>query len=207
MIDRRLPWLLAIVLLSGCRVVPTAPTGAEGAQEAYLARADELSTWKAWELVGRLSIDDGEDGGSGRLAWRLEGEDSRLDFRGALGQGAWRLEISTGRAVLERADGSRTMAPDVESLVWRELGWRLPVNSLRYWVMGLQAPGRAERLDLDEQGRVTYLVQQGWSIELDRYRAAGGVDLPGRIEATDGALRIKLIAASWARLPPELQGA
>jgi outer membrane lipoprotein LolB len=204
---RLLPWLLAVMVAAGCRTVPVAGPAEQAAQEAYRARADELSSWTSWELRGRLSIDDGQEGGSGRLAWRTEDQFSQLDFRGTLGRGAWRLQISADRAVLEWGDGGRAEAPTVEALIRRELDWQVPIGSLRHWVLGLQAPGRVTRADLDEHGRLTYLEQHGWSIELDRYRRAAGVEVPGRIEAASGALRIKLIAASWTRLAPEPEGA
>ena len=199
--------LLFVLLAAGCRSVPLAGPAERAAQDAYRARANELSSWTAWELRGRLSSDDGQEGGSGRLAWRTGDRFSRLDFRGALGQGAWRLQISDGGAVLERADGSHAEASSVEVLIREELGWQVPVHALRHWVLGLQAPGPVTRVDLDEQGRVTHLEQDGWSIELGRYRLAEGVEVPGRIEAARGELRIKLIAASWTRLDPEPEGA
>jgi outer membrane lipoprotein LolB len=199
--------LLFVVLAAGCRAVPLAGPADRAAQDAYRARSDELSAWTAWEMRGRLSIDDGREGGSGRLAWRTQDRFSRLDFRGTLGQGAWRLQISDSRAVLERADGSQAEASSVEVLVQQELGWQVPVDALRHWVLGMQAPGPVARVDLDELGRVTHLEQDGWSIELGRYRQAEGVDVPGRIEAARGELRIKLIATSWTRLEPEPEGA
>jgi outer membrane lipoprotein LolB len=167
----------------------------------YQQRAAAIGAWSRWEFNGRLSLDDGEDGGSGQLRWQVNGQNSQLDFRGPLGRGAWQLSIEPGRVVLVKADGSSVVAGSVAGIIDNEVGWRIPVKSLSYWVRGLPAPGQSEEVELDQLGRVTRLRQQGWLIDFDRYRLAAGVELPGRIEAVNGDYRVKLAGTRW--LGPE----
>ena len=97
-------WLALLVLFitAGCaRQVREAPTEPDA---AFDARAASLAAWSAWGFTSRLSVDDGDEGGSGRLDWRVSGDDSELQFRGALGQGAWQLEMDSAGATLRKAE-------------------------------------------------------------------------------------------------------
>jgi outer membrane lipoprotein LolB len=188
---------LLTLLVSACATVPPV-TGIKAEREAaYERRATRIAAWTQWGFQGRLSLDDGQDGGSGRLDWQTEGERSQLDFRGTLGRGAWRLSMQPGQASLQRADGSRAEASSVEQLVLSEVGWYVPVEALGWWVRGLRAPGPSQQIEFDAAGRIVRLAQAGWTIEFERYRAVAGTELPGRIEAVRGELRLKLVAARW----------
>jgi outer membrane lipoprotein LolB len=192
------PGCLLLLALSACTGTPPRPQSESALEAAYARRAVDISAWSSWGFDGRLSMDDGEDGGSGSLRWRTDGPDSRLDFRGALGRGAWRLSIAPGRAVLEKADGSRTEARSVDDLIRLETGWEVPVDALAYWARGLRAPGEVAKIEFDQDGRIVRLEQSGWSIRFERYRDAVGTELPGKIEAVRGQLRLKLVPARWA---------
>jgi outer membrane lipoprotein LolB len=185
------------LVLAACSTTRPLPGPASEYRAEYERRAALIASWRQWEFLGRLSIDDGSDGGSGSLSWQVREQSSQLDFRGTLGKGAWRLSIFPDRAVLERSDGSLAEAARTEHLVAQETGWQVPVDALHYWVRGLEAPGGAAGTEYDRQGRLTQLVQQSWTIEFDRYRATAGVDLPGRIVAVNGDLRLKLVVGRW----------
>ncbi|HSM68733.1 MAG TPA: lipoprotein insertase outer membrane protein LolB, partial [Xanthomonadales bacterium] len=91
----RLPLLLGLsLLLLACGARQVAPEDDAEAASAYQERQQRISALDSWTLSGRLSVDDGQDGGSGRLSWRVDGANARLEFRAALRRGAWRLDIS-----------------------------------------------------------------------------------------------------------------
>jgi outer membrane lipoprotein LolB len=186
--------LLLPFLLSACS---TAPLRQGTPEAAYLERSARVQALGEWEFNGRLSMDDGIEGGSGQLHWRAGKSSLQLDFRGALGRGAWRLGVEPGEALLERADGTSTRATSVDRLIQDEIGWHIPVNSLRWWVLGVAGPGGHDLLELDESGRVRRLLQQGWTIEFDRYQPVGGLDMPRRMEAVSGPYRVKLAVRRW----------
>jgi outer membrane lipoprotein LolB len=167
------------------------------AETAYLERAAHLSILSSWDLAGKLSLDDGEDGGSGKLKWSVRAEKSHMDFRGALGRGAWQLDSGPGYARLARANGETVYADSISDLVEQEVGWQIPVDSLRWWALGIYAPGDIEGSELDAQGRVLTLKQQGWDISFERYRVFGDQELPARIEAVNGPYRIKVAMTGW----------
>ena len=102
-------------------------------------RVGEISDWA---LHGRLALSNGRDGGSGQLTWRQGLQEAELRFIGALGRGSWRLQVTAEQAELETAESGLLRAPDVGSLVRDHLGWEIPVDSMRYWVVGMRDPER-----------------------------------------------------------------
>ena len=184
------------MLLSGCKTVPVTEPGISG-QAAYKNRADNIVGVSNWDLVGRISLDDGEEGGSGRLQWVVKDAHSTLDFHGAMGRGAWHLEIEPAGATLRLADGSEYFADGVDDLVQQQIGWPIPVKALQWWVRGLAAPGAIEAQQLDEAGLLVSLEQFGWQIDFNRYTSGSGVELPVRLDARQNDYRVKLAISRW----------
>ena len=150
-----------------------------------------------WGLVGKISLDDGDRGGSGRLQWDVTAEGSEIDFHGALGRGAWHLQISPDGAVLREANGSEQSAPGVNALIQDRMGWPVPVEALQWWVRGLAAPGVVNDEQFDPQGLLTSLDQLGWRVEFNRYDAKTGIALPVRLDARRDSYRVKLAIGRW----------
>jgi len=122
----------------------------------------------------------------------------RIDLIGPLGQGRVLVQ-SDGREVnLQTQDGQRWTAPDPDALLEQALGVRLPVGGLRYWVRGLPAPGPAAP-QVDADGRLIRLEQNGWVIEYPAYASTSvfNLDLPERIVARRQDLSVKLVIEQW----------
>lgn len=163
----------------------------------YEARAETLTAQVRWSLDGKLAVSDGEDGGSGRVEWLHRPGMSEINFSGALGRGAWQLDIAPGHAVLQLANGEIWEAVEVGALVRQHVGWTVPVDALGWWVRGLAAPGKVERRAFDADGRMTLLAQRGWEVEYRRYDEFSGIALPTRLEARSGDRRVKFVMRDW----------
>lgn len=198
--NRRAPLFLlpGLALLVACAAPAPAPDRSDS-RLAYESREAIIRSWATWGLTGRLGVDGGDEGGSGRLDWSDSGNDATLRFRGALGQGAWRLDITPDEARLQRSDGSVVTARDVDRLVRQETGWELPVTALAWWVRGLAAPGAPgpERMDLNDDGTIAQLEQRDWAITYLRYDEGTGQALPTRLEAVQGDIVVKLAVSRW----------
>jgi outer membrane lipoprotein LolB len=188
---------LAASLLAACASLP--PEGEEQAQREplYLQRAALLQQVEAWALEGRLAVSDDRDGGSGSFQWQNGAGDSRMAFHGALGRGAWRLEADERGAELVFADGTTHRAATVDALVREQLGWRVPIEALDWWVRGLAAPGAVQQRSLDPQGRLSDLQQDGWLIEYGRYGSVGDVTMPFRMTARQEGRTVKIAVKKW----------
>jgi outer membrane lipoprotein LolB len=189
--------ILGLLLLPGCRAVPPVQVDHARQQPLYDARAARLNRIDGWSLEGRLAVNDGKEGASGFLRWRQEGASSQLDFHGAFGRGAWRLLADAQGAELEFADGSRYTAGTVDELVRGQVGWSVPVAKLAGWVRGLAAPGQVTGWQLDDEGRLSALQQDGWSIEFGRYGVVDELPMPLKLTARRDVRMVKLAVKAW----------
>lgn len=189
--------LLLALLLAGCASQKQRETAALPNQAAYDARAAAWQGITAWTLTARLGLNDGDQGGSGRLDWRVDGAESSLSFRGTLGRGSWRLELDGEGAVLYLADGEVIRDDSVSELVRRESGLEIPVEALHWWVRGLAQPGGGQALALDGEGLPVTLRQGGWLIRYEKFMEEGGLTMPRKLEATRDHYSVKLSVSRW----------
>ena len=163
-------------------------------------KSDQLATYSDWSMVGRLAVSNSEDGGSGHFSWKRNSGESQMDFHGALGRGAWRLQTGTQGAELELADGTVHRADSTDQLVRIQVGWEIPVDELSWWVRGLVAPGGYQERVIDREGNLSELLQDGWTIEFGGYRTFEGMSLPVKLVARQADWKVKLAIRDWELL-------
>ena len=192
-------WLLFLVfILNACTAVEVKDKDQDPRnQSAYQERIRKLNATSEWGLVGKISLDDADQGGSGRLQWDVKPGHTELDFHGAMGRGAWHLDIGPERALLKMADGTEQTATSVNELVQDSMGWPMPLEALQWWVRGLAAPGVIEDEQFGTDGLLVSLRQFGWSVDFRRYDSVGSMELPVRLNATRDNYRVKLAISRW----------
>lgn len=184
---------LLSLLFTACSQIPTRPA-ADWAPPA----------WNAWELQGRIAVRAGEEGWHASLKWQQNGAGYQADLSGPLGQGALRLRGDDAGVTLERANGERDQSTDADALLARHTGWSLPVKGLRYWVLGLEAPGSAADWERDISGRPQILRQDGWVIRYTDFLEQPGLgQLPRRIDMERAGLNARLLIDSWTVQQPD----
>jgi outer membrane lipoprotein LolB len=184
---------LATLALAGCAAAPIAPSTAP--DPALLATLD------SWKATGRIALAAGEQGGSGGFTWHQEAATTRLAIRGPLGAGA--LEVVTNGDEFTLADGSGQVLDAAQARAQLEgrLGAQLPLESLRYWMLGIPYP-EAEAQVTDSAGEPRRLiVQAGWQIRYDQFVEQKGIVLPSRLTAASGVVRLKVIVDDWELAP------
>lgn len=183
--------LLALLLaLAGC----AAPQQRHDSVMPPEARVTEVSSF---ELTGRIGVQHDGNGFSGALRWQHHGAQDDILISSPLGQGVAKIEQSAAGVVITTADQRSRSAPDAESLSEEVLGWRLPLQGLRYWVTGHPAPFGAAHSERGEDGLLTRLQQDTWQIDYLDYKTVQGHKLPGRIFMSSGNLGVKLLIDSW----------
>ena len=184
-----------LLLAAGCATVPPAPVGDWGARQAQLRALD------AWSLDGRIAVAAGEDGFSGGFDWVQAGERADISIQGPMGGAAIEIRLEGAQLTLQARGASYT---DAEARAFIEerfgKGNMLPVSEMRYWLIGVPAPGSAHAEVLGDDRRLASFEQAGWQVRYDRYEAVGGIDLPARIEMATGRLRLRVVVSDW-RLP------
>lgn len=206
----RLPTIAVCALaLAACVSQPLrAPIAALPAGERTLAEAAQvrreaaLSRQPSWTLQGRVAISRGDNGGSGRIDWRQEGDRYALALSAPVTRQSWRLTGDGAGARIEGLDGGPREGPDAAQLLLVATGLEVPVAALASWARGARAQealfGPAQ-LHFDARRRLVRLQQGGWTIDYVTW-APAAQDPPGlplRLNAERGDARVRLIVDAW----------
>lgn len=184
-----------LLLLSACSTTPNRPTAADR-EMAWQEHQYHLAALRDWSLSGRLAILSDHEGWQVSINWRQKNQDYSILLIAPLGQGSMKLDGNASSVTLQTDDGATLSDNDPGALLYREFGWRVPVKSLRYWVLGIPAPGKREE-ELDEFGRLSRLNQDGWEIRFLDYEKHQGQELPGRVFASNHQAKVKLVINNW----------
>jgi len=176
---------LSVLLLGGC-VAPVPRTSGP-------SRPVDLATLPQWQASGRMAVAAGDTGGSGSFDWQQSGDQSRIRVQGPVGIGGLLLTVEGDAVELE--SGGRKLASQA---AWIELeaklGAPVPARNLRYWMLGIPAPGPALWRSQDPPRT---LEQDGWVIVYERAVEQSGAMLPTRLTATSGTSRVRLVIDRW----------
>lgn len=197
----RLWWLCVVLALAACaptRVVREGPPAdAQAGERLMSARESQLFERNRFDLNGRIAISDGNDGGSGRFEWQQRGLATTLRFFAPVSARNWRLEVLPGQALLIESNGAIRVANNAEELLRREVKLNLPADALRYWVLGMRAPGAESEIELDEHGQLALLRQSGWEIRYVGFDQAQDPPLPRKLYARAGEHQVRISVRTW----------
>lgn len=170
------------------------------ARQAQAERVAVLAAYAQWSLQGRVALSNGRNGGSGRIEWLQDGPRYTVALSAPVTRQSWRLTGDDDSARLEGLDGGPRQGSDPQALLREATGWVIPVAALASWVRGaadLRLP--AATLQFGPGGALVRLQQAGWTIDYSQWRPqpALGIDLPHRLDASQGDARVKLVIDAW----------
>lgn len=187
--------LLAVAFLSSCAVSPKQPLVAVAPQwQAHVAALDAITNWS---FTGRASLYDGKQGWHATMWWQQEGAAFDVRFNGPFGGGALHIYGDANQTTLELPDQPLHTAATPEELMRSLVGWSMPVDHLKYWLLGRPDPGYPLTAEWDQAGRLAHLQQDGWSIEYRAYAEQEKPVLPHKLEITHPQLRVKIVIDQW----------
>jgi outer membrane lipoprotein LolB len=189
-----IPRLAAALLLLSVAACAHVPTGSDGLN--FVQRQARLASLDQWQLRGRIAVETDDRAFQGSLAWAVEPDGISLTVRGPLGAGAMQVTGTPERLVLI-SRGEQRVLSDPESELSALLGWWMPVQSLRYWLLGLPDPDYAANANYGQDGVVTTLEQRLWQLSYDRYAMTNGLLLPQRIALRHRELSMNLVVDRW----------
>jgi len=176
--------LLAAILLSACATRPQAVTVLDATQQAAVLRA-----LPGFTLDGRVAVRAGEEGWQASVRWRQRDDVSEERLSGPFGAGALQLRFDGAELTLTTSRG-------------QQLGFDPPIAELRHWLMADAAtPDSTAVIEAGTNGRPATLRQQDWQLLFEDYREVqvnhSVVQMPRRIIATRGAVRLRLVVDGW----------
>jgi outer membrane lipoprotein LolB len=77
------------------------------------------------------------------------------------------------------------------------LGFELPIDHLRYWLLGVPDPGAAFELKRNDQDRALLLTQDDWTVDYDRYMPVQGDLLPAHLVLHRANVRVRIVVDRW----------
>jgi outer membrane lipoprotein LolB len=200
-----LPLAVVGVLLTACATTPG--ISPEIQQQTWQQHRQAVAQYTDWSLTARIVINTEDEGWNGQLHWHQMPESYQIQFNAPFGQGAIQLDGGRQGVEMRVADGQIYTDVDAESLLYQRLGWRFPVKSLRYWVLGLPVPDRLldakwrqeaqPAMAFNALGRLASLEQAHWRIRYPGYRQVGDVVLPQKIYLENTELSVRLVIDRW----------
>ena len=193
---------IGAALLAGCgtllELLPTAP-GVADSEPAWQIHAEELSRVRSWSLHGTLAVRPaGGDASRVTMRWRQSPDSYHVRFMGPLGVGLFEIAGSATSVEARFSDGRRVSAASPEALLEQEIGWSVPLQGLRYWIVGAPVPDVApSKMELDDLGRLALLEQAGWTVVYEEYDTVDGLSLPERIRFSNASVEATVVVRRW----------
>ena len=178
--------LLTALGLSGCSLIPQKP-----ADEYQLLAMQHLQQQKNWSFEGRLALANDKESVSLSINWRHDPLLDELDLMGPLGQGRVKIAVTSNQVVVDDGDSRKVFDGQANDVISEQLGVDLPIESLRFWVLGVHDP----KLTFTEQPGGFY--QAGWLVRYRELQDVNSSKLPKKMTAEKDKARIKLIVDQW----------
>jgi outer membrane lipoprotein LolB len=182
--------LLCSVLLAACATTRRAPP-APG--EGWEQRVSDLQRQRSWQLDGRAAVAIAAQGWQATLNWRQRGDAEEVHLSGPFGVGALVLERTPDGLSLNGAPPSDAVTNQLQE----KLGFELPLEHLRFWLLGVPDPSAAFEVKRNEQDRASQLRQADWSVDYDRYMPVAGDLLPAHLVLSREGVRVRIAVDHW----------
>jgi outer membrane lipoprotein LolB len=195
--------ILCIALFAGCTTLTPKHAAVNTIIVEPVAGAVEIESTD-FELIGRISVKGGKESFSSGVQWRHNGESDEILLLSPLGQVLAQIKRAPEGVHLTTSEQKSYHAADVESLTEQVLGWRLPLMGLQYWVQSVNSPATASAIDMDIDGRIVAIRQDGWEINylsyfpiLQTQASLAQTARPRLLTLERSDLQIKLIIDNW----------
>ncbi|MGM0633923.1 MAG: lipoprotein insertase outer membrane protein LolB [Pseudomonadota bacterium] len=185
---------LLLVTITGCRT----PAGiAPPVNPEWEQRRAVLEGLRTWSFIGSIRVSDNEESHSSRIRWQQEDDGYRINLWGAFNAGATEIIGEPGQVIISQRGEEPIITETPEELVYRELGYELPVSRLDYWLKGIPVPDLPAETRFGENNQLVELNQSGWRIQYLGYSEQQPETLPARIRIEKPPLQVDLVRMTW----------
>ncbi|MDP2904237.1 MAG: lipoprotein insertase outer membrane protein LolB [Methylovulum sp.] len=177
----------SIFLLSGCATFQKETVGP-------YSRTSLLQFYKLtqWTFGGRVAITGQKDSWWANISWEHNADKDLIRLSGPLGQGATVIRLTGDMVTVDRGNGDVQSSVQPDVFVSQQVGITVPVQSLRYWVLGLPEPTQV----FEENG--SGFKQSGWQVEYKQMQPVDNQAMPRKITVMNEQVKLKLIIDQWA---------
>ncbi len=160
-------------------------------------RLIDMTEFSSYQFNGKMSFSDGQDGGSGRIQWQNKDGLISARLKAPLGTKSWRISEQIIGAELV-TNGAVVYADTAQTLISNQLGWQVPWQQLKSWVIG--QPYNKSHGQIFWQADGFTVSEGGWQIEYSRlkpYPSTSSQQLPHKMVARKDNYSIKLSVKQW----------
>ncbi len=181
--------ILFMIVLSACQP----KVGIKPYSEPNLVDFTEINTY---QFTGKISFSDGQEGGSGSVRWRFSNGSTEAKIKAPLGSKSWQITATQDGAELRSNGGEVYRGHSAQELLEQQVGWSVPWQQLRQWVVG--QPGDARLATVTWVDQDSYqIIETGWVIQYSRIKPHLDGFLPHKMVARNGDYSIKLSIRNW----------
>jgi outer membrane lipoprotein LolB len=120
-----------------------------------------------------------------------------MSLDGPLGAGGVQVTSDGSSVSIVNSRGERLENDAARAELANRLGFDPPLDSLRYWILGVPEPGHPAQESLDSQQRLAALQQDGWQIQYTDYMSVGGEWLPSKMTLQRQGVRLRVVVDGW----------
>jgi len=189
--------LAALMLAAGCRTLPPGAPVGPGADAPWPEQRAALEKLDRYALNGRVAVAAQGQGFSATLRYQQQPRGSNLALDGPLGIGGLRVQIDGEDIEIATSRGEKLDGQSARDELERRLGFQLPLTELRWWLLGIPAPGEASVNQDAGSGEIHDFTQGGWRVSINTRAAGLGFSLPQKMTAEREGARLKLFVQGW----------
>jgi len=150
-----------------------------------------------WDVSGRIALQTTDDAWSASIKWQQSRDSYDIQLFGPLGGKALSIQGRENYINLITDKGETFTASSAVDLIYRQTGWQIPVDGLRYWARALPMPEVPAEKIYDQAGRLSELRQSNWTIYYQDYRPIDNLLMPRKIRLESEHFTVKLILKDW----------
>lgn len=199
MLVKRLRLLAIIVItvsLVSCATLNVPLQQNQFSKQPWPQRRSALLQIRSWNIDGAFSVQQRTGSHIANYRWQQKNANYQIALNASLGLYSLVIQGGPGRVTLIENNQKISSATSADGLIYRRLGWRLPISNLQYWIRGLPAPGE-HRGQYDVYGHLSQLTQQGWQVTFSRYVTVKKIDLPQVLDVSGYGLKIRIAIKHW----------
>lgn len=165
------------------------------------ARLEQHRQIDNWSIKARLGVQTETEGGSFDVFWLQQADGYDIRLVAPMGQGAVRINGDSTGVRIRLADGRASYSNNPDELFAAMTGLTLPVTGLHDWLRGMPIHDQEiQSISWNENGQLYRIEQQGWRVEMNRYRPVADYELPHAFylaREDRPELSVRLLVREW----------
>jgi len=181
-----MPILILLILLSGCSMLTSSNINIIPVEHPII---------EEFKIKGKIGIITKDDFNNFSLDWEQQGDRFNVMLNSALD--LYKIEVFGDENTLTLNVPDKKLPIKSREEAANELGFSLPINSMRYWLIAMKNPELPGTVERGSMGFKRVIKQGDWQIDYDEYASFRGITLPKKIRLQHEVVTLKLSIRDW----------